>query len=75
MASGSRLKNVIKRDRQVFSLEDGAGYLLILDMEMSSPTAPKFFWSLTFRESVRNQEPTPESIMRLTTKSGDLWKV
>ena len=25
-----------------------------------NPTAPKFFWSLTFQESVRNQLPTPE---------------
>ena len=45
----------------------GAGYLLIFNSE-TNPTAPKCFWSLTFRESVRNQLPTRERAKRLSAK-------
>ena len=52
-----------------------AGYLSISSLK-TNPAAPKYFWSLTFWESVRNQLPTCE-IVRLTTKSWDLarWSV
>ena len=47
-----------------FSL-DLAGYLLISDLKTNAACmTPKVFknWSLTFRESARNQSPTRESM-------------
>ena len=49
-------------------LLDWAGYLSISSLK-TNLAAPKYFWSLTFRESVRNQLPTCES-MRNVVK---LW--
>ena len=52
-----------------------AGYLSISSLKTNS-AAPKYFWSSTFRESVRNQLPTCES-KRLwdSQQSRETWHV
>ena len=47
--------------------------LISISSLKTNPAAPKYFWSLTFRESVRNQLPTRESMRLWEHEVVKLW--